>query len=509
MHIRQFNNLITLNVVLVPWYFFSEIILQNTSIIKSTFLNFLTLIISTEINFLFFILYFSIISSNTKTIKYFTPLLILILVMNVNVELQIFNDLKYLTLNLKLLNGLFFIHPHLLYASYSLIAILFVISIKVVSLYILTSFSRYSYYLSFNINNKFSSIFYTFGLLLFLAIVLGSWWAQQELDWGGWWNWDYVELISFILLIVFISNIHSLKRLENYKKFTWFYLFILFSFILSTRYNIFPSIHNFLGIIHIKVWGFFLIVILWFLVFFVFLKHFFIKHREKSFSNLNVFTLYANGLLLFYLFTFYSSIYFSFFLQGTQFTLQSNFKNAIVISCTSLLLLTSTLDGKLLIFTLLHPFIYLIIILKQLVLGNKFNGKLFHASILYLYIFFFSCNFRDDFYFSSKKLQTKLLDLMSIKFDNLATITLDYISTNSSVVKNSFQTFFQYLNEPETIDDIFYYSHNTINFFTNDINIYILTHLSFILILLSYLFILLFLEKIEIIRYNTKTSIKL
>jgi len=52
--------------------------------------------------------------------------------------------------------------------------------------------------------------FLTFG------IALGSWWAYNELGWGGWWFWDPVENASFMPWLVGTALIHILFKLTGY-----------------------------------------------------------------------------------------------------------------------------------------------------------------------------------------------------------------------------------------------------------------------------------------------------
>lgn len=40
--------------------------------------------------------------------------------------------------------------------------------------------------------------------------VLGSWWAYNELGWGGWWFWDPVENSSFVPWLLVTAQIHAL-----------------------------------------------------------------------------------------------------------------------------------------------------------------------------------------------------------------------------------------------------------------------------------------------------------
>ncbi|MES2886352.1 MAG: cytochrome c biogenesis protein CcsA, partial [Pseudomonadota bacterium] len=50
---------------------------------------------------------------------------------------------------------------------------------------------------------------------LTMGITLGSWWAYNELGWGGWWFWDPVENASFMPWLAATALIHSLAVTEK------------------------------------------------------------------------------------------------------------------------------------------------------------------------------------------------------------------------------------------------------------------------------------------------------
>jgi cytochrome c-type biogenesis protein CcmF len=89
-------------------------------------------------------------------------------------------------------------------------------------------------------------IFLTFG------IGLGSWWAYNELGWGGWWFWDPVENASFMPWLVGTALIHSLAVTEKRGAFkVWTVLLALVAFSLSllgtflVRSGVLSSVHAF------------------------------------------------------------------------------------------------------------------------------------------------------------------------------------------------------------------------------------------------------------------------
>ena len=84
------------------------------------------------------------------------------------------------------------------------------------------------------------------------GITLGSWWAYNELGWGGWWFWDPVENASFIPWLVATALIHSLAVSEQRSAFkSWTVLLAIFGFSASllgaflVRSGVLVSVHAF------------------------------------------------------------------------------------------------------------------------------------------------------------------------------------------------------------------------------------------------------------------------
>ncbi len=89
-------------------------------------------------------------------------------------------------------------------------------------------------------------------VFLTLGIVIGSWWAYNELGWGGWWFWDPVENASFIPWLVATGLMHSLAVTEQRGAFkAWTVLLAIFGFSLSllgtflVRSGVLVSVHAF------------------------------------------------------------------------------------------------------------------------------------------------------------------------------------------------------------------------------------------------------------------------
>ncbi len=89
-------------------------------------------------------------------------------------------------------------------------------------------------------------------VFLTAGVTLGSWWAYNELGWGGWWFWDPVENASFMPWLVATALMHSLAVSEQRGAFkAWTVLLAIFGFSLSllgtflVRSGVLVSVHAF------------------------------------------------------------------------------------------------------------------------------------------------------------------------------------------------------------------------------------------------------------------------
>ena len=143
------------------------------------------------------------------------------------------NLLKITPYNTTLFNGLLLVHPICLYLSYAYILYMYAVTKK-------QKRGAVEYFTVFCQKNK---KFLTFSLV---ALVLGCWWAQQEVSWGGWWNWDPIEIIALLALLVSLIVTHLNYKHQNL---IFFLRPTLFIFVITTyfvsRYDILNSIHSF------------------------------------------------------------------------------------------------------------------------------------------------------------------------------------------------------------------------------------------------------------------------
>lgn len=132
-----------------------------------------------------------------------------------------------------LLNGLVLIHPPLLFFGYACLAA------QILDLPSLRSrllFSKRPHHLAAQ------------SLVLFiLALMLGAIWAQHELNWGGWWGWDLVELGSLFFLLISWSLTHQPAWSYGPSKLARHSLAFFISFYLGLRFGLFDSVHSFVG----------------------------------------------------------------------------------------------------------------------------------------------------------------------------------------------------------------------------------------------------------------------
>jgi hypothetical protein len=224
-------------------------------------------------------------------------------------------------LNVALLNGVVNIHPWLTFTCYGFLII--------ISMF----FNKTTNSKKFLLNNHFLKISkkWLYLLLIILSIFLGSFWSFQELSWGGWWNWDLIELLSLNFFFI-ISIIIHLKFYDNFKR-VFLFKKIICVFIISfiiVRLNVLSSIHAFGG----GVFSNFFFIKLLVLVFFV-LTFIGLMSRKTNFVNKINYTNYTSyfnhHLLLIY-------SYICYYLVLSLTSAQDNAESSILINFFFLIL---------------------------------------------------------------------------------------------------------------------------------------------------------------------------
>lgn len=182
----------------------------------------------TQYNILLFFFLYCIVTQKYNNLYIIFIMFFYFFLKNESINYSLFLPIMW-NLNTNLTNGLCLIHPFLVYWLYIYL--------------FLYAFSKYNVFYYW----KFTPIIKQLLYINFLALLLGSWWAYQELNWGGWWNWDFVELILFVFFIKLVILNHKLKFARNlymymYNFVFFFYLIIFFVFV---RWDILNSVHSF------------------------------------------------------------------------------------------------------------------------------------------------------------------------------------------------------------------------------------------------------------------------
>ena len=167
----------------------------------------------------------------------------IILVNNINYYWY-YNEKR--SLSRDLINGLFFIHP-LFFFYLSTILLNYTINL----IYFSLDFKENSL-LKSKINFKIEeNISFNYILLMIIIVIslliTGGWWAEQEINWNGYWSWDNVEVISYLqLLLLLYSSHYRIFNKENSDNYiiNLFIITILFSIFL--RYDLLITRHSFL-----------------------------------------------------------------------------------------------------------------------------------------------------------------------------------------------------------------------------------------------------------------------
>lgn len=260
----------------------------------------------------FFLLFIIHLTSSSSNIVF--TILFTICFLNYNFYFQyqdfyliLFSKFRF---NTKLLNGLFLIHPFMVYLFY---CFLMAISINLLNFtFIKFYFNNYNpkHFTMFNLLKNFKySIF-----LGLTAIILGSWWAFQEINWNGWWSWDLIEIVNLLLILIVLKYIHNsnLLKCKNFLSVSidLFVILLLPIFFMGiSRFNLVNSLHSFVLLDNFSQFYF----IIQFVILFWFFLYTYIKKINMRVDNYNYTLKSINFLpLFFYLFFiifFYKLIY--------------------------------------------------------------------------------------------------------------------------------------------------------------------------------------------------------
>lgn len=128
-------------------------------------------------------------------------------------------------------------------------------------------------------------------IFLTVGIVLGAWWAYEELGWGGYWAWDPVENSSLMPWLTATALVHSFRIFTPKTRIViWTEILCLLTFSLCifgtflTRYGLVSSVHAFpdpgKGILFVI-----LLIHIWVLSGILIVKRFWGRENQLSFSH--------------------------------------------------------------------------------------------------------------------------------------------------------------------------------------------------------------------------------
>lgn len=153
-----------------------------------------------------------------------------------------YNVLEINLVDLQLLNGIMSVHPLVLLITYALAIKTSYIIFKESNTFH-ASDTHCSKLIKYSVFKKRSLI--TVLLFNLFSLVLGSYWALQELNWGGYWSWDPVEAYSLCILVLLYTYSHlsnySIKPYLSLSKFL-----LMLTMFITIRIGFLDSVHSFI-----------------------------------------------------------------------------------------------------------------------------------------------------------------------------------------------------------------------------------------------------------------------
>jgi len=273
------------------------------------------------------------------------------------------------------------------------------------------------------------------------AIFLGSWWANQELGWGGWWSWDMVELINLIMTWTFLLKIHKRGSLffDLPKKsvFLWFIFFHL-----SVRYDLFNSIHSFSNVYLLEYDSFFIYYLI---------LYYLITYKIKISKNLN--DAYLSFWIIILCGFFFKLIFYQ--LDGLESKLiitclitifSLNLWKNLKVNYTWLVSLISIFlklvfnlfmifNEKISLRTIIHYFIFLSFVLTLIFNNNDYFNAVSNKSFGFLIniddcLVIFNKNIKEMFMTNNILIEKKLNQINNIPFYNYVNFEFFLLTTN-------------------------------------------------------------------------------
>lgn len=158
-------------------------------------------------------------------------------------------------------------------------------------------FLNLTFFFKINLKKKTSYIFF--------FIFLGSLWSDQELFWGGFWNWDFIESGSLIIFVFYFLHSHAKKNIFFFKKnqFLFYIYLFIFNYICSQM-----SVHKFAKFFLYKYTYLWIIIFISIISFFKF-KQFFFFIMIFFLNFLNEFSVFFFKKFIFTLFIYFFNFY--------------------------------------------------------------------------------------------------------------------------------------------------------------------------------------------------------
>ena len=352
--------------------------------------------------------------------------------------------------NVNLINGLIIIHPIFMYITYVLFICVY---------FYFKKFNKKPNLLLKFIQSK--KVF--FNLFSFFALFLGSYWAQQELNWGGWWNWDFVELISFLFFIksVYLLHININKNLNILVLLYLNSINFLILFFVLVRIDILNSIHSFnsLNFLNLNLNILTLVYILY--IFFIFIKK--IKNMykyiyiNKKLVIIKLNLIITSFLLMYILYNIYISYYYNIQLIELTKYIKNIFIYLIFIHLLQNVLFFKKNNIILLMLCFYNNIymLYYILIIKLhyliKILNNKFNYKNINHKYIWLSILYIilKSNIFINYYINLDCIlyNLNLYNNLTILSKNNSTLFFDSIVINNNLINQYYHNIFNFFQK--------------------------------------------------------------
>ena len=395
-----------------------------------------------NLQFLFLMLLLFLVNKKKTTFVFFFTLLFLfwINLNNIPIETtqlcltQITNKSN---INVNLLNGIMLIHPPILYYFY--ISYLKCMGYNIIP-NIITKCTI--------INTKKIKIVST--ILIYFSIILGCLWAEQELSWGGWWSWDFVELLALNFFIYNLYKIHTNSSiLPNSGKLE---AIIIIVTILTVRFNIINSIHNFVSVESQNQYFYYILIAV--LIGIIYIKFLLVGNHKKT--TLNIYILFIIHICILYIYFLFSLLAVDYF--NIKYGLHTNIKHLYIYALLLYLVFFFLKKQHSLVFLGLTLFVFLglsifdsccFLCVLLIISINTFNLKTNNYIHILLPVFFY-CTIHQLYLFYFDILNYEVKTIINYKLSNIIDVFLNTTNNtrNTSLTHKNIFIFFDLHKTP-------------------------------------------------------------